>query len=274
MGRLYDKEDLAWNLKYWRTQETLLNMKIANGEVDKSILNMTISYPGREGPDGWAARHMRVRDKWDYECKREYYKLLKTGQLLGNLRAWEGIFKACSKCYVRVRKGKTFDEPCDEHSVGYRTAKSAVYWAGERNLAERNERGQVRAEGVVTAQEALEGVEPTIADRNEPQNPPNKWEVQYATDKAEGMWPGPANERARIYEVEPNYKGWLRMLLEEEEMTETEYLQELQRLREQGLEMEALPAVTDRNLPSTLPKRANRGQQSFHRDSRYNQLSN
>lgn len=264
MGRLYDRQDLAWNLKYWRQQETELNRRIANGEVDKSILNVVVSYPGRKGEDGWPSRHLKIRDKWDYECKREYGKLMKTGQLIGNLKAWETIFKACPNCYVRIYRRKEFDLPCDEHAFGYRKAKSDVWWAGEHNIEERDARGQVRAEGLETP----------MVNKDEPQNPLNKWEVLYAEDKASGAWPGTNGDMARYYEVEPTYKGWLRMILEEEEMTETEYLGEMQRLREQAQEIEEMPSVTDRNLPSTLPKRAAAGQQYFRRDSRHNQLSN
>jgi hypothetical protein len=181
---------------------------------------------------------MRRRDFWEHAIRQERFKLLRTGQLLGALRAWEAIFKACPKCYQETGVGgKTKDRPCTEHEAGYKKARSDVWWAGERNQEERAARGQVRTDENPDAKstETLERVEALRGSKTLETNPLNKWEAQYQRDKASDSWTA---QDARLYEVECNYKGWLRMLLENEEMTEKEYLQELDRLRNEALELE------------------------------------
>jgi hypothetical protein len=283
MGRLYDRQDLAWNLNFWNRREMELHADVANGLMPANILEETVTYSARgrvKGPGGQylsdeerPSRHLKLKDAFDYERKRERFKLLKTGMLLQNLMAWKAIFKACPNCYQEKAKvgDKTYDKPCKEHIEGYTKAKSDVWWAGERNLDERNARGQRRTEDALTTKEALEGTElPTgletlervndaFGRTNITTNPLNKWEALYQRDKASDNW---TERDARRYEVEPDYKGWLRMLLEEEEMTEQEYLNELARLRREANELES----TTKALAGTNAKPK--------RDSRHNRTAN
>jgi hypothetical protein len=127
------------------------------------------------------------------------------------------------------------DVPCIAHAEGLTKAKSAVFWAGEHNISERNTRGQHRAEGVVTAKEALEGLPESSGD-----NPLNKWESLYQRDKSNGAW---LVADARLYDTTHDYKGWLEMLLQNEEITEADYLEELRRMRQLALEMEEMASL-------------------------------
>jgi len=278
MGRLYDRQDLAWNLNFWNQHEQQLSADIARGLADPSILNKVITYPSRARIKGEGAqyldddlrpsRHMPLRACFEYERQRERFKLLRTGQLLHNLDAWQKIFKACPKCHTEASKRSKSgfkDVPCAEHEEGYRKAKSDVFWAGEHNVEERNARGQRRDEGVATTQDVLEGPAPAV------DNGLNKWESLYHRDKAEGQW---TPDDARRYDVEFSYKGWLRCRWEDEEISEAEYLTELERLRAQERELEELRAPTDREAPTKLPKHSARGALAFRRDSRFTHLAN
>jgi hypothetical protein len=270
MGKLYDRRDLAWNTLFWAKQEQNWNGHLVDNSYSQNAqqLNMCLSYPAQprvKGPDGqWLkddirpSRHITPKEFFRYEAQKERFKLLKTGRLLSNLRAWEAIFKACPKCYQETARvgDKTIDRPCADHEEGYKKAKSDVWWAGEHNEAERVARGQIRTDTDTTPegheQLAVEGSTNTLDT-----NPLNKWEARYQRDKAEDLW---SARDAKRYEVQPDYKGWLRMLLEEEEMTEKEYLDELQRLRDEASELE----FTTRAIAGTNTK--------VKRDSRHNQL--
>lgn len=276
MGRLYDKQDLVWNTNYWNRREQEFNASLTGDYAQNAAdLNriVTFSAPPRvKGDDGrWLnddvrpSRHLTLKEAFELERKRERFKLLRSGQLLHNLDVWEKLFKACSKCYVGWSRGKTKNMPCPEHEEGYRKAKSDVYWAGENNIAERNLRGQHRVETPAPSQEVLEGL-PASTGTNEL----NKWETWYQRDKAEGNWPADA----KTYDVDPDYKGWLNMLLQNEEMTEHEYLTELGRLRDERRELEDLKAPTDREKPWMMSKQGSRKELGFRRDTRYNQLTN
>jgi hypothetical protein len=106
-------------------------------------------------------------------------------------------------------------------------AKTAVFFAGKRNLDERVERGQLRLDEAEpkapTPVELLERL-----NKNEPRNPMNQWEAEYHRDKAGGAW---TPDDAKHYDTEYSYFGWLEMLLQNEEITADEYLSERQRVR-------------------------------------------
>lgn len=279
MGRLYDRQDLTWNTLFWQRKEAQLSIDIAEGRIGSDVLNSVISYPSKarvRGENGHylpddvrPTRHMRLKDIFAYEIQKERFKLLRTGQLLANLKAWEAIFKACPNCHQEVSrkdKDKTIDRPCTEHEEGYRKSRSDVWWAGERNVADREARGQKRhdetpAPAVTGQDEAFLKSVGIAGLADEPQNPLNKWEMAYQRDKAEGAWPLTVKEQ-RLYDVENSYKGWLNKLLQDEELTEKEYLDELQRLRAEASELEN----TTRPVAGTNAK--------VKRDSRHNQLSN
>jgi hypothetical protein len=273
MGKLYDRRDLAWNTLYWQQQEQQWHRAIANGHLPASVLDEVITYETAlriktenvfQVDDKRPSRHMRRKDTWPYEIQKERFKLLRTGQLLSNLKAWEAIFKACPKCYQETARvgGKTTDRPCADHEEGYKKAKSDVWWAGERNIEERAARGQVRTDDSPESQgqaglETLQRVDDPFGRTSITTNPLNKWEARFQRDKAQDLW---TERDARRYEVQPDYRGWLRMLLEEEELTEKEYLDEVQRLRNEAEELEfttkALAGTNgkirrDRHIPAT-----------------------
>lgn len=272
MGRLYDRRDLNWNTLFWQRQETRFNAQMleASYAENSQQLNMTLSYsaqPRVKAPDGsWLkddikpSRHITPREFFAYEIQKERFKLLKTGMLLSNLKAWEAIFKACTNCHQEVSKKdakKTIDRPCAEHETGYKKAKSDVWWAGERNIEERMARGQVRTDDGDTVPVGTETLQVVGQTKTLETNPLNKWEAAYQRDKASNAW---TQEDAKLYEVQPDYKGWLRMMLENEEMSEKEYLTELQRLRDEAAELE----FTTKAVAGTNAK--------AKRDNRYNQL--
>ena len=271
MGRLYDKLDLSWNLDWWNRQEQQMHADIANGVIEASFLDHWITERrNHSGPceRGCGCKAYKVRDGFELERKRERMKLLRTGSLLRELDTQRKLFRACSNCYVGVgtrgkSKGKSVDRPCEVHGPGLKAAKSAVYWAGEHNIAERNARGQRRAEGVVTAQEALEGI-----PRNS--NELNKWEAWHLEDVKAGIWPQSASD----YDTTPDYKGWLEMLLQNEEIDEPEYLAELKRLREENREQEE---TAHQWAGARIQQGARKGDrlrpERFRRDTRFNILT-
>ncbi|SRR6266404_5193762 len=266
MGRLYDKRDLAFNLDYWDRQEQLLHMDIANGLVGGDVLDRIIVESRAHQPEpchkGCGCRSYRVREGFDLERKRERMKLLRTGSLLRELDMQRQLFKNCPNCYQTAVKGKTRDMPCDKHRDALKMAKSAVFWAGERNLAERSARGQVRADGVVTASEALEGLEPTTSGAL------NEWESWYMRDRSAGIWP----KDASYYDASPDYRGWLEVMrFQHEEMSEEQYLAELQRIREVSREHEE--TAPQWAGAGRLANGIRKGQERFQRDTRFNRLA-
>lgn len=269
MGALYDRQDLEWNLNYWNRMEMRLHRDIANGLMPASTLEATVTFPSSHTPQpgwpqGYPDKHVRYRDVFDLQRKRERMKLLRTGSLLAELGMWRRKFLACKDCYsTKTPEGKNLDVACDEHNEGLSRAKSAVYWAGRHNEEERQERGQRRAEAPRT-QLRPEGI-PETAGAQEL----NKWETQYQREKASGIWT-PAD--AKREDVETGYRGWLEFLWESDEMSEMEYLGELARLREEARKQESGLAPTDLNNPHTLPKNGGRGRLSFHRDTRYTRV--
>lgn len=268
MGRLYDKKDLSFNLAYWDRREQQMHADIANGVLEPSFLDEIITET-RDHKDpchrGCGCKSYRVREGFDLERKRERMKLLRTGQLLSDLKCAQNNFDSCPHCHLEAdhKRGKSKIVECDIHSPALKKAKSAVYWAGERNLAERNARGQIREDGVATAQEALEGL-PQVSTGEEL----NRWESWYQRDKAEGVW---TEETARLEECPFSYKGWLEMLFCNEEMTQSEYLEEMERVRKQERELEeASLQWAGGTLRNGAVKRAGNRAITFRRDTRFN----
>lgn len=280
MGRLYDSRDMAWNIAYWNRLEMQFHASLTDGTYRQNAADLncilTQASPARQrGADGqWLqddvrpSRHLTMREAFQRERLKERFKLLRTSRLLSNLKAWEAIFKACPHCHTEASRSKsgTRNVPCEEHDKGYKKARSDVWWAGEHNQEERAARGQIRAEDLstelhpeISGLETLERIGDVFERKSLVTNPLNKWEAQFQRDRAQDAW---TEEDARLYEVEPDYRGWLRMCLENCEMTEREYLDELQRLRQEANELE----YTTRAVAGTNTK--------IRRDTRHNQLSN
>lgn len=271
MGRLYDKQDLQWNLAFWDRKEQELHADIANGRVPASILNKwIIERRDHQGPCGRSCgcKQYRLRDGFDLERKRERMKLLRTGTLLRELDRWRRMFQSCEHCYqTKMKNGKTRDVACDAHNEGLSTAKSAVFWAGQHNVDERNSRGQRRAqdrtpEGLPTAQEALEGLEgPPIEEKQL-----TDLEKQYYQDRSNGSWT--PQIASSPYDVEYSYKGWLHMLLQNEELTQEQYVTELGRIKAQQEELERTSLQW---AGANTKQGTKKGRERFQRDTRFNQ---
>lgn len=271
MGKLYDSQDLKWNTALWDRVEVQLYADISAGLLPKAILKEIMTYSAAPGQP---KRYMSYAESFEHERKRERGKLFRTGLLLSELHRQEALFKACTECHYRVgkkgsRKGRKIAVPCNLHKDGFKKAKSDVWWAGERNVAERLERGQVRDEPDVaidtTITDADRGFLKSvgIADTDEPHNGLNEWERMHLEAKLDGSF----MQDVEFYDVEPTYKGYLNILLQEGEMTEKEYLDEMRRLREAAQQAEE--SAVDR-----LAGRDGLKLTARQRDTRHNRLVN
>lgn len=227
MGRLYDRQDLRWNTEWWNKQEQRMHAAIANGDLPFNFLDEVITetrqHTGLPCSRSCGCKSYRWRDKYERERKREQGKFLKTCTLLQDLHAAEATFKACPRCHYEVHATKTYAIECDLHRPRLASIKNDIWWAGDHNIKEREARGQHR----------IESAESTSADAREP----NKWERQYLRESSGdgGYW---TREYASEQDCTHDYRGFLEMLLQTGDMTATEYLDELQRLRSEGLERE------------------------------------
>jgi hypothetical protein len=269
MGKLYNRRDLLWNREYWNRKEQQLSALIANGLLDASFLDRVIvERREHEGPceRGCGCRTYRQRERFDLERKREQAKLLKTSELMRELLKQKALFKACPHCHVGVgkrgpRKGKPVDRPCTVHGDAYKAAKSKAYWAGERNVKERSDRryellGMRRAvEGwseeryLVECSQVERELEAAGQRYERYEQELNEWETLYMQCVKEGTWPLDAT----TYDVSPDYKGWLWTMLFEDEMTEAQYLAELERLK-MALEDNEVTAKTVAGTNATLTR--------------------
>ena len=248
MGRLYNRLDLEWNTQYWHLRDQRLTAMIARGEVDAGILNEVITERGKHDGacyQGCGCRSYRLANRSELMLRREKYRLLRTGELLAERKKQEALFKACPHCYVGIStrgrwKGKQVDRPCSLHEEGLKLAKLAIKWAGDRNAQERSDRryellGERRRfegwnqERYLREAALVEAELEKLQSAAEPGHELNEWEKLYWQNVREGSWPADA-ERPE-YQTTPDYKGWLWTMRFEEEMTEAEYLAELERIR-------------------------------------------
>lgn len=147
-------------------------------------------------------------------------KLLKTGQLMSDLRVAMALFKACPYCSETQGKLRI----CQVHKKQVNGAMMAVKWAGEENMATRlAQPGRVWGDEEPTSQ-AERGL--------------NHWEQWYYNDKKEGVWPGTLAYTGSQQDVDNlrkeygslDYRGWLQFIFEEEEIPYEEFLREKARL--------------------------------------------
>ena len=265
MGKLYDSQDLKWNTALWDRVEAQTYADVAAGLLPKSFLKEIVTYPGAPGRP---KRYMSYAESFEHERKRERFKLLRTSMLLGELRRQEDLFKTCLECHYRVgkkgsRKGRKIAVPCLLHKDGFKKAKSDVWWAGQHNLEERLARGQKRDDAEWMPLDDMAGTELRAHSTDEPQNPLNEWERMHLEAKLDGSF----MQDVEFYDVEPTYKGYLSILLQEEEMTEKEYLDEMRRLREAAQQAE--DSAVDR-----LAGRDSLKLTARQRDTRHNRLVN
>jgi hypothetical protein len=227
MSKLFDKLDHVWELA-----------QIDQAEIEAAH--------GHEGPDGQRTgqltgfqlarlegvgrsdRYRLAKSKvgpavgqFETLRRRSRMKLLKTGQLMADLRYAMSLFKACPKCVLVEGQHRA----CEAHRKIVRTAMLAVKYAGEDNMATRLAQGRVWGE----------------EDPTERHSSLNEWEQWYLKDKREGVWPGTHAYTGSATNLDwlkreygsLDYRGWLAMMLEEEEIPLREYECEKARLNAQ-----------------------------------------
>lgn len=281
MGRLYDKRDLAFNTDFWNKQEAQLSADIANGVLPASTLDIVLDERAAcncSTPCGKQHfKHVKIRDAFKLRRQQERMKLLRTGMLLSDLQHAKDNFNSCPHCHYERHGTRDWIVECDVHRPAYKKAKSNIYWAGVHNQEERQARGQIREDDpapqpatVPTTADAQFLADVGIAPLDGPlvpevgANPLNQWEEMYHRARAERVWPA----EAAIYDTTPDYKGYLWVLRFEDEMTEGQYLAELQRLKDLEREIEA-SAPQWAGIDTT--KQGTRKQkETFRRDTRFN----
>ena len=96
----------------------------------------------------------------------------------------------------------------------------------------------------------------------------NEWESWYMRDRAGGIWP----QSAAYHDCTPDYKGWLEFMhFQNEEMSQEQYLTELQRIRETERQREETSAQWAGS--GRLANGIRKGQERFQKDNRFNRLS-
>lgn len=192
MGKLYDRRDLEHDLEDIDRCEQENSQQIAAG-----------TFPGFK-----AGAANRI---FDEERQRAKMRLLRTSQLVSDLRFALALWRGCPKCYTDAQ-GK--QRGCKAHAFILRRAKNAIHWATQDNLAKRISSGRERPD-----EQAHDGS-------------CNKWEQWYFRDKREGAWPvGGDSAWTKEQYGALDYRGWLQMLFEEEEITYPELAAEKARLR-------------------------------------------
>lgn len=200
MGKLYDRRDMEFDLGVIDRLEQ---------ETSQQILAGTLS----------ALKSKLIIDLFDKERQKCKMQLLRTSQLVADLRSALALFRACPHCVTNAA-GK--QRPCDAHKAILGRAKRAVKFAADENLARRAANGQMRPGDEVFHDGA-----------------PNRWEAWYWADRKVGVWPGTHAwtgtqsdlDKMREQYDSLDYRGWLKMLLQEEEISYPEYCLEMERLR-------------------------------------------
>jgi hypothetical protein len=145
-------------------------------------------------------------EKERVRCRME---VLRSGSLVRDLRGALALFRACPHCTTNAL-GK--QRPCGAHAAIVGKAKRAIHYAVEDNQAKRAANGTTR-----DADETHDGAL-------------NEWETWYYADRRNGVWPGDVAYVREQY-GSADYRGWLTMLLQEEEIPYAVYHSELVRLR-------------------------------------------
>lgn len=201
MGKLYDRGDLRYDLDEIDKLEQGISQQILAG-----------TFPAQK-----STQAIELCDKERTRCKM---RLLRSGALMRDLRAALKLFNACPHCFTDEATGK--QHACGAHKESLSKAKQAIHFAIEENTARRLAAGRTRPD-----------------EDGEVEGNLNEYETWYFSDRREGIWPGsPAfpldQETVRKYKEQYgslDYRGWLQMLLQEEEIPYPCYVAELERLR-------------------------------------------
>jgi hypothetical protein len=214
MSKLFDKKDHAWELAQIDRAEQeaasqLTGFELARMEdVGRSALYRLSR--SKLGPAVGAFEKLRSRSRM---------KLLKTVQLMNDLRQAMALFKACPHCKEDA-KGL---HACEAHRKIVRGSMLAVKYAGEDNMPTRLAQGRVWGDE-----------EPVPAHERQL----NEWEAWYYRDKRDGIWPGTMAYTGSVDDVAKlrqeygsvDYKGWLQFIFEEEEISYGDFIAEKERL--------------------------------------------
>lgn len=195
MGKLYDRKDMEFELQLLDQTEQELSGKILRGEFDP-------------------LRSKQATELIDKQRSRCRMNLLRSGQLMRDLRYALSVFNRCPSCFTDAEKKR---RPCPQHKVLVKKASSAVYWAGLDNAPLRAAQGR-----------------PEDGEDFAHDGACNEWEQWYFRDLREKVWPGQTQDERDYNKNEYgsiDYRGWLAMLLENEELSYAAYQSELARLR-------------------------------------------
>jgi hypothetical protein len=196
MGKLYNRRDLEFCLNYIDHLEQQLSTEVVLGNFPAVQIPATV----------------RMFEK---ERQRQRMQLLQTGRLVSDLSHALRVWRACGACYTDANGRQ---KGCERHKEMLNKAKSAVYWAGERNIARR-----------------LAMHQPEEPDLDTHDGECNAFERKYFEDRRNGSWPGQTRGEL-AYNKEHfgslDYRGWLNMMRwSAEEISEAEFSSELARLK-------------------------------------------
>lgn len=205
MGKLFDRTDHLWEMDQINFAEqdanaTLTGFQLARlddiGRSDRFRLE-------RSKTGGGVGAFEKLR-------RQSRMKLLKTGQLMSDLRVAMAIFRACAHCTEQAGRRR----PCGQHKARINGCLLAVKYAGEDNMPTRLAQGRVWGddEPIPIEEKAL-----------------NEWEQWYYRDRKEGIWPGDAAWAKREF-GSLGYRGWLQMLFEESEIGYADFVAEKARI--------------------------------------------
>lgn len=217
MSKLFDRLDHEWELAQIDKAEQQVGTQLTGFQL------ASLEQVGRS--DRYRLAKSKVGPAVGYFEKlrrASRMKLLRTGQLMSDLRKAVAICKACPGCSETESGGWRC---CEKHATffkGYTDAQGkrqpgvfmAVKWAGEDNMQTRLAQGRVwgEDEAELTRDGSL-----------------NRFEKWYSDDKRDGQWTG---LDAKRYDVPFTYLGWLEARLEDEEITFPEFSAEKARLAE------------------------------------------
>lgn len=215
MGKLYNPRDLEFDLARIDrleadAQRTLDPLKLA--QLDGRCRTIE----NRDGKRSYRYSGS-VFDTVRQSCKMQ---LLRTRQVIRDLAYARSVIQACGRCFTDADGNTRYCGPHRKYIALFRMVKMM----GEENVAKRLSEGRPAEDGTEERDGSL-----------------NKWEEWYFRDRLEGVWPGhmppvkewTPDELGALKEQygSLDYRGWLTMVLQEEEITAVEYSNELARLR-------------------------------------------
>lgn len=186
MGKLYDRHDLECDLDDLDALEQSAAQQIAAGTLD-------------------ALKAPAIVEMFDKERRRARMDLLRTGQIMSDLRAAEACFNR---------------RPSETNKRRFTYCKRVAHWAGIENLRRRQVAGRLRPS------DNLDGAVSQIF--REIPNELTATEKRYLHDFREGNWP---YEGAAL-DGYVGYTGWLLWSFQRGKITHDEYTEAREALKE------------------------------------------